>query len=122
MGGGGVAGDGGEGGGMGGDAEVMIGVAVVDGNLRHDANYRHTPGSDLHPQSNESVIFRNIQAHRWYKVREAPIRVILPLSYIALHVSALLGVCPTTLLLRSVSISCHSCSPDSALPLLHSYA
>jgi hypothetical protein len=65
---GGVAGDGGEGGGYGGDAVAMIGVAIVDGKFKHQANYRHTPGVDLPPESPHTVAFRNVESDHWYKV------------------------------------------------------
>ncbi len=64
----GRAGDGGEGGGIGGDAVGMIGVAIVDGKFKHAANYRHTPGSDLPPESPHTVAFRKVESNRWYKV------------------------------------------------------
>lgn len=65
---GGVAGDGGEGGGYGADAEAMIGIAIVDGKFKHQANYRHTPGADLPPESPHTVAFRNVMSQRWYKI------------------------------------------------------
>ena len=65
---GGVAGDGGEGGGYGNDAVSMIGVAIVDGKFKHQANYRHMPGADLPPESPQTVAFRHVHSNTWYKV------------------------------------------------------
>ena len=65
---GGVAGDGGEGGGHGADAVAMIGVAIVDGKFKHDSNYRHTPGTDLSPESPHTVAYRNVMSDHWYKI------------------------------------------------------
>lgn len=67
-GGGGVPGDGGEGGGVGNDAAALIGVAMIDGKFKHDSNYRHNPGVDLHPESPQTVGFRHVEPDRWYKV------------------------------------------------------
>lgn len=53
-------------GGEGNDGVAMIGVTVVNGDWRHDANYRHTPGSGRPPP--KGVFFRNAQNDRWYKV------------------------------------------------------
>jgi hypothetical protein len=63
-----VPGDGGEGGGIGNDAEGLIGVAIVDGKWKHQANYRHTPGFDIAEDSPQTVAFRHVEPMRWYKV------------------------------------------------------
>lgn len=65
---GGVAGDGGKGGGYGADAVGMIGVAIVNGKFKHEANYRHTPGMDLAPNSPHTVAFQHAQSDHWYKI------------------------------------------------------
>ena len=52
----------------GADAEGMVGVGVVNGHWRHDANYRHTPGMLLHPDDPRSVMERYAENNRWYKV------------------------------------------------------
>lgn len=67
-GGGGVAGDGGNGNGFGNDATGLIGVAMVDGKFKHQANYRHVPGYDLPVDSPQTVAFRHVEADRWYKL------------------------------------------------------
>ena len=53
-------------GGLGNDGIAMIGVSVVNGDWRHDSNYRHTPGAQLPPP--KGVFSRNVQNERWYKV------------------------------------------------------
>lgn len=60
--------DAGAGGGINNDSVALIGVALVDGKFKHQANYRHTPGMDLSPQSPQTVGFRNVQPMQWYKV------------------------------------------------------
>lgn len=52
--------------GLGNDGVAMIGVSVVNGDWRHDSNYRHTPGAQLPPP--KGVFSRNVQNERWYKV------------------------------------------------------
>ena len=53
---------------IGGDAEGMVGVGIVNGHWRHDANYHALPGMLLHQEDPSSVISRYVQSHRWYKV------------------------------------------------------
>ena len=53
-------------GGLGNDGVAMIGVSVVNGDWRHDSNYRHTPGAQKPPP--KGVFSRNVQNERWYKV------------------------------------------------------
>lgn len=54
--------------GVGGDASIMIGFAIIDGSFRHGANYRHSPGLMLHHQSPASVAKRGFEYDRWYKL------------------------------------------------------
>lgn len=67
-GGGGVPGDGGNGAGVANDAVGLIGVAIIDGKWKHEANYRHSPSLDLPPDSPQTVMFRHVQPLLWYKV------------------------------------------------------
>jgi len=55
-------------GGIAGDARGMVGVGIVNGHWRHDANYHALPGLLLHQEDPSSVISRFVQSHRWYKV------------------------------------------------------
>lgn len=64
----GVAADGGQGPEPGADADAMVGVAVVNGMWRHDANYRGVPGVLSHPADPGSHVPLPAAAHQWYKV------------------------------------------------------
>ena len=46
------------------NAEVLIGVAVVDGTFRHGANFMHTPRSNEW----EHTFDDDVALGRWYKV------------------------------------------------------
>jgi hypothetical protein len=64
----GVAEDGGEGGGIGGDASVLMGVGVVDGRWLHGANYRHSPSLEPFPGASALSVTQHVDLGVWYKV------------------------------------------------------